>query len=245
MKLTDVIQGDGGAKVNVAPGLQPAAIPLSEILRTVTRKLHSRAERSGIIRELFQRRVDHLGYALLIRNLLPAYRAMEIALPGSHLPGPHLSGVPWPALFRAPAIVHDLNEMNGPQWEAALPLLPAGMRYARRVALSAEHGIGQLLAHAYVRYFGDLSGGQILKRLLGQPPGLGSACLTFLEFPDIVDPAAIKLRFRAALDRAASTEAERDGVLREAAIAFRLNIAVSEAVQLALPLCTASAGRAA
>jgi hypothetical protein len=57
--------------------------------------------------------------------------------------------------------------------------------------------------------------------------------LAFLDFPAIADPAAFKADFRDALDRAGRTLGETDDVVADAAAAFRLNIAVAEAVQSA------------
>ena len=46
----------------------------------------------------------------------------------------------------------------------------------------------RLIAHAYVRYLGDLSGGRIVGRILARSPGLGPEALSFYDFPGIADP---------------------------------------------------------
>src|SRR5215510_7708052 len=58
--------------------LRPAS--LLEALRERTRELHAAAERTGIVAEILHRRADLFGYALMLRNLLPVYRTMELAL---------------------------------------------------------------------------------------------------------------------------------------------------------------------
>jgi heme oxygenase len=88
-----------------------------------------------------------------------------------------------------------------------------------------------LIAHAYTRYFGDLSGGQILKRLLGRTLGLRPQELSFFEFPEIDDAEEFKQRYRRAIDDSGALINDVGAVAAEAVAAFELNIAVSEAVQ--------------
>lgn len=45
-----------------------------------TKTLHVEAERTGIIRDLLRGEASREGYVLLLRNLLPAYQAMEQGL---------------------------------------------------------------------------------------------------------------------------------------------------------------------
>ncbi len=90
------------------------------------------------------------------------------------------------------------------------------------------------MAHAYVRYFGDLSGGQVLKKLLGRSMQLRPEALSFYDFPDIADHRSFKNEMRAALDDAADVISDQEGLLGEAVLAFEHNIAVSRAVQDAI-----------
>jgi heme oxygenase len=140
---------------------------IAAALEQSTRSLHRQAERTGIIRDLLQGRASRYGYALLLRNLLPAYQQLEQGLE-SRRHGAAIGAIALQGLFRASAITADLDQLGGREWRETLPLLAAGRHYADRVA-DATKGDGTLLiAHAYVRYMGDLSGGQILKRLLGR-----------------------------------------------------------------------------
>ncbi len=56
----------------------PASLVTALYLRT--KALHVEAERTGIIRDLLRAEASRDGYILLLRNLLPAYRAMEQGL---------------------------------------------------------------------------------------------------------------------------------------------------------------------
>jgi heme oxygenase (biliverdin-producing, ferredoxin) len=87
------------------------------------------------------------------------------------------------------------------------------------------------MAHAYVRYFGDLSGGQLLARLLGTSLGLPAQALSFYNFPVATDARSLKEEMRAALDRAGRNPGRRQRIIEEGILAFEHNIQLSEAVQ--------------
>jgi heme oxygenase (biliverdin-producing, ferredoxin) len=215
---------------------QPASdarAKLTEMMRARTSALHTRAERSGIINDVLRGKASRYGYALLLRNLLPAYHQLEAGLE-AHRHSPAVCAAASRELYRSPALRSDLNELFGREWESALPLVPAGEKYGRQVAIAAGGDGTRLIAHAYSRYFGDLSGGQILKRLLGRAPGLQARELSFYDFPEIGDAAAFKDQYRRLIDEAAATIIDAAAVVDEAVMAFELNIAVSEAVKRAI-----------
>ncbi len=202
-------------------------------IREYTAPLHRQAERSGVIRDILQRRTSRSAYALLLRNLLPVYAAMERAL--ERHKGPNsldaLGALALPALYRCAAIRADLQALRGREWQRTLPLLPSGARYARRIAAAVRSDPALLVAHAYTRYLGDLNGGQIMQRLLEAAPGIGPQALSFHSFPQIPDPARFRLEYRLALERAAALAADRRALVEEASRAFHLNIALSEEVR--------------
>ena len=73
--------------VAMADGPLPSSVVTARYLRT--KALHVEAERSGIIRELLRGSATRDGYILLLRNLLPAYQAMEKGL-ARHIKTPGL-----------------------------------------------------------------------------------------------------------------------------------------------------------
>jgi len=206
------------------------AVSLTASMRDGTRELHTRAERSGIINDILRGKASRYGYALFLRNLLPAYEQLEAALEARRDALP-VSAAARRELYRAPSIRSDLNALTDGDWERTLALLPSGETYALRIAAVAHDQGGRLIAHAYARYFGDLSGGQVLKRLLARAPGLQPAELSFYDFKDIVDTEDFKQRYREAINNSAAAIADVPAVVDEAMAAFALNIAVSEDVQ--------------
>jgi heme oxygenase (biliverdin-producing, ferredoxin) len=212
------------------PRPEQRSVRLADALRERTRTLHAEAERAGVVRAILCGRVSRYGYALLLRNLFPVYQELERGLE-RHRRAPGVRAIARPGLCRAQAIESDLVSLYGASWSRRLPHLPAGEGYAGRVLAAVEGEGVRLIAHAYARYLGDLSGGQILRRLLARSLGLGPESLAFYDFPQIADVEAFKAGYRAALDRAAGEITDIDGVVEEAALAFQLNIAVSNAVQ--------------
>ena len=212
-----------------APGPAAADLSLTQMMRDRTHRLHARAERSGIVNALLRGKASRYSYALLMRNLVPAYQALEAGL-DAHRHLPDMRGIARHELYRIPALTFDLTELFGHEWDVALPLLPAGAEYGRRVAIAAEGDGARLIAHAYTRYLGDLSGGQVLKRLLLSSPGLRLQEVSFYDFPLIDGIEDFKKHYRCSIDGYAASRPDLEMIVGEAVTAFEMNIAVSEAV---------------
>ncbi len=198
-------------------------------LSEATHHLHVEAERSGVMAELMRGRATAGTYALLLRNLLPAYQALEAGLERlreTTMIRPFARS----EVYRSAAIKSDLVQLAGADWSAGLRELPEAVRYADVVRLAADGSGERLIAHAYTRTLGDLSGGQIVARLLERALGETANHLEFHHFPLIDDITSFKAGYRASLNAAGAALTEPASVLREAQLAFQLNIAVSRAV---------------
>lgn len=202
---------------------------LSDRLRTETAAVHRAAERSGFIADLIRGRATKDGYVLFVRNLQPVYAAMERRLRSSTSIS-SLGAFADLRLNRLKSIEHDLAAMDGDAWHH-LPVLAATDAYVAAIESAADAGAARLTAHAYARYLGDLSGGQILKPVLARNLQLPLDALTFYDFPEIADIPPMKESLRASLDTIEAQGPEADALCAEAIAAFRHNIAVSEAVQ--------------
>ncbi|MGA7054843.1 MAG: biliverdin-producing heme oxygenase, partial [Mycobacterium sp.] len=104
--------------------------------------------------------------------------------------------------------------------------------YRDRIA-GASWG-GALVAHHYTRYLGDLSGGQIIGKLLDRTFGLGGAGLAFYEFP--IRPKPYKDAYRARLDGLSLDADEIACAVDEVKVAFRLNQALFDELASNLPV---------
>jgi len=193
---------------------------LANRLKTETRSLHALAERSGVMADLLHGRLRLADYCALLRNLQAIYAALEAGL--DRHPA---DGRLWrPELRRLPALEQDLDRLHPGAWRTELPLMPAAAAYVARLAVLAQTAPRLLLAHAYLRYLGDLHGGQMLARLIGQQFGLaGDDGTAFYTFGEPAQVEALKRDFRAGLDALDLTPQQADTFVAEACDAFRLH----------------------
>jgi heme oxygenase len=121
-------------------------------------KAHHQAEGMVFSRALLEGQATPLQLAALMRALKPAYALLEQQVPelASALGA---SASPWASLARSVALDHDLSIL------AQLPATPASATAAiwlEQLRVLAQQAPHRLMAHVYVRYGGDLSGGQQL-----------------------------------------------------------------------------------
>ncbi len=197
------------------------SLTLAERLRAETSALHTQAEKSPFMAALIRGQLDRSACCLLLRSLEPVYRELEAGLTrnASH---PLVAPIFFPVLFRSNALRLDLQALHGATWEQDIRVMPAGLDYARRLAGIAQSSPGLLAAHAYVRYLGDLSGGQLLRgitaRSLGLGPGDGGTA--FYDFGAASDAAALARALRAGLNDITAGE---DAIVAEAQLAFAMH----------------------
>ncbi len=203
--------------------IDPAA-PLSAALRTGTRAEHEAAERSTFVEHLVGGTLPLAGYVDLAAQQHAVYTALEAA--GDRLVAAGADGgLVFPELVRVPAIEADLAHLLGEDWRAQVRVLPATAAYVARLDEVGDD-LPRYAAHAYTRYLGDLSGGQVLKRMIGRHHGLTDAGVSFYDFPQIHKLKPFKDVYREQLDALDLTTAQRDDVVEEARLAFRLNRAM-------------------
>lgn len=198
------------------------AAHLAERLRAETRALHRQVEQSVFVAALAAGMLDSVAYCLLLRNLEPIYTELEAGL-SRHASSPCIRPIFHRPLFRQHALRRDLDILHGQHWRDEIELLPACAEYVARLRLLQESEPELLVAHAYVRYLGDLSGGQrladIVKRGLHISPNSRSSCgLDFFKFGEPEDVRGLLLAFRAGLDSLAE-----NCIPTEAKLAFEMH----------------------
>lgn len=209
---------------------------LAERLKSETRELHRAAERSDFMSALLRGRLGRGAYALLLRSLHEIYAALEAGL-DAHAEEPTLAAVWHPALARRLALERDLCRLAGQRWSTDLAPRPAALRHARRLQRLAAEAPGLLAAHAYVRYLGDLSGGQLLAPIVERSLQLDAGEATgFYDFGG-ADAAAGRARaFRDSLADIDDRGPGADALVAEAKLAFGLHIELFGELALAADL---------
>jgi heme oxygenase len=191
---------------------------LAQRLRDETRLLHVDAEKSAFMSVLMRGRMDRAAYAALLRNLLAIYEALEPAL-ARHATHAALAPLDLAGLARSSSLRDDLATLAG-AGDLPTELRPAAVGYAARLRELDAGRPELLLAHAYVRYLGDLSGGQLLSGIVARSPGLARGVGTaFYDFGAAAPASVLGAAFRAGLDRAVLADA--DAVVAEARLAFQ------------------------
>lgn len=198
-------------------------LPFSDQLRKSTRAAHVRAESSPFVGRLMAGQLDVDAFARLTGQLWFVYEALESVVTPSRIP----SAVADPRLRRLMSLETDLRHLRGARWRETLAALPATRAYADRIRAVAGTASGYL-AHHYTRYLGDLSGGQVVARLVARHYGLHEEQpgLLFYRFEQIPRPKPFKDAYRRAVDDAGWDTAARADTVAEADRAFALNAAV-------------------
>ncbi|KAF5382665.1 hypothetical protein D9615_002720 [Tricholomella constricta] len=218
------------------------SLPLATLLRESTHEVHIVVERSpgamAILRGQL-RREEYVRYLIMLWHI---YDAFEQAL-DRHARHPVLAPTYNPTLLaRAPALAADISfllQVPEASWKshpAHAQLLqstpPALATYVHRIhELADSADPTPLLAHSYVRYLGDLSGGQIIRRTLRKAYGLDQG-LSFYDFKELQsaklanqgEKKRIKEWFREGLNTAGELSVDvKAAVIKEADLAFDLN----------------------
>lgn len=209
---------------------------LAQALKSRTSAQHRAAERAGVMRDLLHGRIDRRAYCHLLRNLYELYSALESALT-RHCTHPCVQPVFLPQLFRTDALAADLHQLHGNRWIDELEVMNGTERYVGRLSEIATTRPELLVAHAYVRYLGDLSGGQILRRIVRDSLQLSPpAGMRFLDFGEPEQVETMVHRFRVALDSINVGSRASADIVAEAQLSFEMHTTLFEELAAARQL---------
>lgn len=144
---------------------------------------------------------------------------------------PHFAPLYFPAeLHRHRALACDLEYFYGPNWQSQATCSQATQRYVDRIHQVGREDPVLLVAHAYTRYMGDLSGGQVLRkvaqRALKLPPtGEG---VKFYQFDAIHSAKAFKQLYRSRMNELDLDMDVKKRLVEEAVKAFQFNMEVKD-----------------
>uniref|UniRef100_I3NBJ1 heme oxygenase (biliverdin-producing) n=1 Tax=Ictidomys tridecemlineatus TaxID=43179 RepID=I3NBJ1_ICTTR len=138
---------------------------LSELHKEGTKEAHDRAENTQFVKDFLKGNIKKELFKLATTALYFTYSALGEEM-HRHKDHPAFAHLYFPTeLHRKEALTKDMEYFFGGNWEELVKCSEAAQKYVERI-----HSIGQnepelLVAHAYTRYMGDLSGGQVLKKV--------------------------------------------------------------------------------
>ena len=140
-------------------------------LKELTKKNHSNAERSWFAGRMFSGQITPPEYAIYLKQQYESYSALETKFDDSDIKFPD------ERIKRTKNIFKDLIEMDSDGDN--LPVLESTLKYSSYIKDCPDN---LLYAHVYVRYLGDLKGGQMISKRV---PGKG--LYYQFEEPDILE----------------------------------------------------------
>ena len=202
------------------------AVALAGQLREGTKKSHTMAENTGFVACFLKGVVEKKSYRKLISDLYFVYQAMEeeieILVNENH---PIIKPIAFKSLFRQGTLENDLKFYFGDDWQKEINISKSAEEYVKRIRLVAKKSPELLVGHHYTRYIGDLSGGQILKKIAKKALNLdGNNGLNFYEFENIDDEKKFKKEYSETLNQLPITQTIADQIIDEANKAFIYNM---------------------
>lgn len=193
---------------------------LASHLREATAEAHASAEGGAFVRRFMGGELDRATYQKYLAAMDAIYTALEAGF-AANRDNAALKSLNFSELPRKAAIATDLKFFEAPE---SIEPPPAAVEYAKHIEkLSADQPV-LLAAHAYVRYLGDLSGGQALAKAVQKTFQLSDDDgVAFYRFAQIESLKDFKNVYRAALDHLPISEAEHLAIVEEAKAAFAWN----------------------
>lgn len=200
------------------------SLGLAKQLKEGTQRAHTMAENMGFIKCFLKGVVDKKAYSKYVANFYYVYTTLEDCF-AQHREHPVVGQLFYPELWRKGSLEQDLEFFCGSDWSGKISPSPACQTYVERIREISKSDPVLLIAHAYTRYIGDLSGGQILKniarRAMNLPKGQGTA---FYDFELIKHEGKFKNEYRSVLSSLPLDQAKIDQIVDEANYAFKLNM---------------------
>jgi heme oxygenase len=182
-------------------------------IKARTELAHQAAEEAPFIAHLMGGSLTRAAYLDYLRALAPIYRRMEELFRLNATSSP-LSYLDHRALDRTALIEADIDylEKTVPALDPE-PALESVAKYLHQ--LHEKISPVRLSAHHYIRYLGDLSGGQAIARLVSRHYEIASEGLNFYNFEGIGDIVFYKKRYRDFLNLIPLAQSESDEFLDE------------------------------
>ncbi len=197
---------------------------LATLLKEGTQKAHTMAENTDFIKGFLKGVLDRESFSKFAANHYFIYATLEAELK-RHKDHPVVGKLYFREIWREPSLERDMAYFYGADWRDRVQPSPACKKYMQHVQQVSETAPELLVAHAYTRYMGDLSGGQVLKKIAKQALGLQDGeGIAFYDFELIQNHGEFKKKYRQALDTLPVDAETADRIVAEANRAFHLNM---------------------
>jgi heme oxygenase (biliverdin-producing, ferredoxin) len=199
---------------------------LAQQLREGTQASHTLSENTAFMKCFLKGVVELEPFKKLAADLYFLYSNLEGEM-ARHQGYPVVGPMVFSELLRTAKLEQDLAYYYGDRWQHTVTATPAGQRYVNRILEVSISNPALLVAHAYVRYMGDLSGGQglrhIVRSALNLPPDQGTGLHEFDALPTVEAKRDFKLAYREALNSLPVDDTLIEQLVAEANLAFALN----------------------
>jgi heme oxygenase len=197
---------------------------------------HRTLERGDLMQALLKGRMEPTLFCLMLRNLLPMYAALESGLTRNER-HPAIAPIYCESLHRSRALATDLDALQGGAWRTELAILPMANAYAAGLTHLSVNQPELLVAHAYVRYLGDLSGGQLIQNILSRAPavaqGVPHPTMAFYDFGPAHEVARLASLLRHGINQIGQDAGVAQAIVDESLRAFDLHRQLFEQLALA------------
>tara|TARA_Y100000589_G_scaffold98035_1_gene92658 strand:- start:159 stop:713 length:555 start_codon:yes stop_codon:yes gene_type:complete len=138
---------------------------------------------------------------------------------------PIIKHIGFKELCRKETLENDLKFYYGKNWINEIKISDSAQLYVNRIRSIAIESPELLVGHHYTRYIGDLSGGQILKKIAQKALNLeGENGLNFYKFELIDDEKEFKKSYSETLNKLPIDQQVADKIVEEANEAFQYNM---------------------
>jgi len=202
---------------------------LSTLLRSATSGVHKEAEARPFMQSFFAGELPRNAYIAWLARQWHLYRTLEAGLDNLPPAVPEHGLVPI-ELYRTERIEADLDHLTGGDWRYQDHLTPVTRTYVERIESTIAFPAG-LVAHAWLRYMGNVGGRDILRRLVATsigPVDGGDRGLAFTDYSAVGEIRPFFADFHARLDALPISDDDKARVVAEADVGFRLNIALTD-----------------
>ncbi|MFB2938757.1 heme oxygenase (biliverdin-producing) [Aerosakkonemataceae cyanobacterium BLCC-F154] len=202
------------------------SLDLATQLREGTKQSHTMAENTAFMKCFLKGIVEWEPFRKLTADLYFLYSTMEAEI-RRHKDHPIVGPMYFPELEREQKLAQDLEFYYGENWRNEIVASEEGKKYVARIQEISNNNPALLIAHSYVRYMGDLSGGQSLRNIvrsaLTLPPDRGTGLHEFDDIPTVEARRAFKGRYRDVLNSLPVDDTLAQQIVDEANYAFEMN----------------------